>query len=178
VKSSRVSIIHSQGGTTLTNPLIVQTAGIRWKASRSAHPARVASWRAIDAITRSDKERYISLYAPDGVIHDPVGKSAVDPTGEGHRGHAALARFWDSQIATAGDLSFVVHTSVANDDQVANSFSMVMQLPTGDTRSMECIFIYRVNEAGLLLRVAGYWEVASDSGSGEDLARSTAVTRC
>jgi hypothetical protein len=35
----------------------------------------------LDAITRSDKERYVSLYAPDGVIHDPVGRTAFDPTG-------------------------------------------------------------------------------------------------
>ena len=60
---------------------IVDTEGIAWNASRSNHPARIASWRALDAITRSDKERYVSLYAPDGVIHDPVGQTAFDPTG-------------------------------------------------------------------------------------------------
>lgn len=118
----------------------------------------------------SDKERYISLYAPDGVIHDPVGKTAVDPIGEGHRGHAALAHFWDTQIAKAGDLSFVVHTSLATDDRVANSFTMVMRQPEGDAASMECIFIYRVNDAGPLLRVAGYWEVAAKPGMYDGLA--------
>jgi hypothetical protein len=60
---------------------IVDTEDIVWNASRPNHPARIASWRALDAITRSDKERYVSLHAPDGVISDPVGRTAFDPTG-------------------------------------------------------------------------------------------------
>jgi steroid delta-isomerase len=139
---------------------IGDAARIVWDASCSNHPARIASWRALDAITRGDKERYISLYAPDGVIHDPVGKSHLDPTGSGHRGHDALAKFWDQQIATIGRLSFVVHTSLATDHRVANAFTMLMEHPEGKgATSMECIFVYRVNDAGLLLSVNGYWEV-------------------
>ena len=139
---------------------IGDAARIVWNASYSNHPARTASWRALDAITRRDKERYISLYAPDGVIHDPVGKSDLDPTGSGHRGHDALAKFWDQQIATIGSLSFFVHTSLATDDQVANAFTMLVEHPEGNSAtSMECIFAYRVNDAGLLISVNGYWEV-------------------
>jgi steroid Delta-isomerase len=149
---------------------IVPTTRIHWNATRSEHPARVASWRALDAITRGDKERYISLYAPDGVIHDPVGKTPVDPSGQGHRGHEALGSFWDTQIAQAGDLSFVVHTSLATDDQVANSFTLVVDQSAGDTTSMECIFIYRVNGAGLLVNVAGYWEIATSSAVADGIA--------
>jgi steroid Delta-isomerase len=145
---------------------IVHTPRICWNASRSEHPARVASWQALDAVTRSDKDRYIALYAPGGVIHDPVGKTAVDPTGRGHRGHDALAAFWDRSIARAGDLSFTVHTSLATDDQVANSFTMIMEYPDGEAASMECIFLYRVDESGLLLYVGGYWEIPEDCGTG------------
>ena len=147
-------------------PNIVDTAKICWNASRSEHPARVASWQALDAVTRRDKERYIALYASDGVIHDPVGRTALDPTGRGHRGHDSLAAFWDSSIAQAGDLSFTVHTSLATDDQVANSFTLTVEGPDGEAASMECIFLYRVDESGLLLHVGGYWEIPEDSGTG------------
>jgi hypothetical protein len=82
--------------------VIKDTPSISWNGSRSNHPARIASYRALDAITCADKEGYISLYAPDGVIHDPVGMTAVDPTGAGHRGHDAISAFWDATIARAG----------------------------------------------------------------------------
>jgi steroid Delta-isomerase len=154
---------------TLAASQIGHTPRIFWDASRSERPARLASWRALDAISRKDKERYISLYAPNGVIHDPVGRSALDPTGSGHRGHDSLAKFWDEYIARIGGLSFRVHTSLATDNQVANSFTMIMQLPEGETNSLESIFIYRVDEAGLLLYVGGYWEMPEHQAGPEEL---------
>ena len=47
--------------------VIKDTPWIGGNGSRSNHPARIASYRALDAITCADKEGYISLYAPDGV---------------------------------------------------------------------------------------------------------------
>ncbi|WP_101951199.1 nuclear transport factor 2 family protein [Mycobacterium sp. 3519A] len=137
---------------------IAHTPRISWNATTSEHPARVASWRALDAITRGDKSGYVSLYAPDGVIHDPIGKTAIDPTGSGHRGADALEKFWDQNIATAGALSFVVHTSLACDNHVANSFTINIEGPDGAVALMDCIFVYQVDELGLLVHVAGYWE--------------------
>lgn len=148
---------------------IGHTPGVFWNASRSEHPARLASWRALDAISRRDKERYISLYAPNGVIHDPVGRSSDDPTGSGHRGHTSLAKFWDENVARIGGFNFIVHTSLATDNQAANSFTMIMQLSDGEMTSLECIFIYRVDEAGLLLYVGGYWEMPETQGGREEL---------
>src|SRR6185312_17332603 len=115
----------------MQTPRIGHAARIVWNASRASHPARIASWRAMDATVRRDKSRYLSLYALDGVIHDPVGKSDLDPTGSGHRGHCALARFWDQQISTIHRMSFVVHTSLATDDRVANSFTMCVEPSEG-----------------------------------------------
>ena len=78
---------YAQRGKRVSmDSVIKDTPSIGWNGSRSNHPARIASYRALDAITCADKEGYISLYAPDGVIHDPVGMTAVDPTGAGHRG--------------------------------------------------------------------------------------------
>src|SRR6185295_19844296 len=105
--------------------VIKDTPWIGWNGSRSNHPARIASYRALDAITCADKEGYISLYAPDGVIHDPVGMTAVDPTGAGHRGHDAVSAFWDATVARAGGLKFIVHKSHATHDQVANSYTII-----------------------------------------------------
>ena len=51
-----------------------------------AHPARDVSLRSMTAVENGDREGWLSLFAPDGVVQDPIGVSALDPTGLGHRG--------------------------------------------------------------------------------------------
>src|ERR1700759_2704040 len=93
--------------SALINPAVT------WTASRAEHPARTASWRVLDALARKDKAAYIASYAKDGVIHDPVGSSDLDPEGAGHRGHVALSRFWDEAIAPIEEFRFTFHSSFA-----------------------------------------------------------------
>ena len=90
----------------------------------------------------------------------PSARQSFDPTGAGHRGHEAIAQFWDQSIAPIKSFAFVVHTSLATDDQVANSFTMALKLSAANTTSTDCICIYRVNDTGLLLYVGAHWEVA------------------
>ena len=153
---------YAQRGKRVSmDSVIKDTPSIGWNGSRSNHPARIASYRALDAITCADKEGYISLYAPDGVIHDPVGMTAVDPTGAGHRGHDAISAFWDATIARAGGLNFIVHKSHATHDQVANSYTITPRDPC-EFAGIDCIFIYRVNDGGLLVYVGGYWDIPEE----------------
>ncbi len=48
----------------------------------------------------SARGAWIALFAPDGVVADPVGPSMFDPDGLGHRGTEAIAAFYDSVIAS------------------------------------------------------------------------------
>ena len=61
----------------------------------SSHPARRAAWRSIDAVARGDKQAWLDNFADDAKVEDPVGKSALDPKGEGFRGKDAIAGFWE-----------------------------------------------------------------------------------
>lgn len=45
------------------------------------------------------KEDWVALFAPDGVVEDPVGPSMFDPEGKGHHGHEGIGGFWDIAIA-------------------------------------------------------------------------------
>ena len=137
---------------------ISDTAEITWNASRHEHPARAASWQAMDAVARRDKNLYISLYAPGGVMHDPVGRSSIDPTGLGHRGHNGIAKFWDEHVAIVSDWRFVVHKSFATGDHAANAFTIHFTRPDAEVM-LECIFVYQISDSGLLLYVGGYWEM-------------------
>lgn len=63
--------------------------------STAADLAR-ASLALVKAGRRDD---WVALWSDDAVIEDPVGPSALDPEGKGHRGPAAIGAFYDMGIA-------------------------------------------------------------------------------
>lgn len=62
------------------------------------HPARDASLKSMTAVEAGDREAWLDLFADDAVVQDPVGVSALDPTGVGHRGRDAIGAFFDNVI--------------------------------------------------------------------------------
>ena len=63
------------------------------------HPARAAAQRSMEYVHAKKREDWVANFADDGHIEDPIGKSMLDPSGQGHRGKAAIAAFWDRVIA-------------------------------------------------------------------------------
>ena len=49
--------------------------------------AREMSKRSMAAIEGKDRDGWLSLFAEDAVVEDPIGPSMLDPEGLGHRGH-------------------------------------------------------------------------------------------
>ena len=123
------------------------------------HPARLASQRSIAAVQAKDKDGWLSLFAEDAVVQDPVGTSFLDETGEGHRGHAAIGAFFDANIAPVESIRFDLHDSFAAGDEVANVATIHMTLPGGATSRCEGVFVYRVREDGKLVSLRAFWEV-------------------
>lgn len=134
-------------------------AAVRWQAGEQEHPARLASWRAMNALADKDKDAYLSLYAPSGGLEDPVGPSTYDPAGEGHYGREKLAAFWDSVIGTIESFHFVITDSFAAGDEVVNVGKVTTSLPDGRKMDTEGVFQYRVDAEGLLLFVRTFWEL-------------------
>jgi ketosteroid isomerase-like protein len=123
------------------------------------HPARLASQRSIAAVQAKDKDAWVALFAEDGVVQDPVGKSFLDETGEGHRGHEAIGAFFEANIAPVESIRFELHDSFAAGDEVANVATIHMTLPGGATTRCEGVFVYRVREDGKLVSLRAFWEV-------------------
>ena len=123
------------------------------------HPARLASQRSIAAVQAKDKDAWLSLFADDAVVQDPVGKSFLDETGEGHRGHEAIGAFFDGNIAPVEEIRFELHDSFAAGDEVANVATIHMTLPGGTTSRCEGVFVYRVRADGKLVSLRAFWEV-------------------
>ena len=123
------------------------------------HPARLASQRSIAAVQAKDKDGWLALFAEDAVVQDPVGKSFLDESGEGHRGHEAIGAFFDGNIAPVEEIRFELHDSFAAGDEVANVATIHMTLPGGATSRCEGVFVYRVREDGKLVSLRAFWEV-------------------
>ena len=132
---------------------------IVWTAPTGEHPARAASRRSMDAVVCKAKKAWLDLFAPDAVVEDPVGTSAFDPVGAGHRGRDAIGAFWDLAIAKVVDFTFTIHDSFAAGNESANVGTISAFLPGGWRVDTEGVFVYRVNESGLVTSLRAFWEV-------------------
>ncbi len=122
------------------------------------HPARAASQRSMAAVGARDRAGWLALWAEDGCVEDPVGPSWLDPTGQGHRGHEAIGAFFDTTIATLDSIRFEITDSFAAGSEVANVGTIHLGLPGGTTGRCEGVFVYGVNDAGLLVSLRAFWE--------------------
>lgn len=107
---------------------------------KRAHPARDAALKSITAVQNKDREGWLSLWHPEGLIQDPVGVSPLDPTGEGHRGIAAITAFYDNVIA-AGDVRFHIRESFACGDECANVGTITTRSADGSVGRCELVMI-------------------------------------
>ncbi len=131
---------------------------ITWSGPQATHPARAASRASMDAVCRGAREEWVALFAEDGVVEDPVGVSMFDPTGDGHRGRAAIGAFWDMTIANVERFEFDIRDSFAAGDEVANVGTITTFLPGGSRVDTEGVFVYRVNADGLIVSMRAFWE--------------------
>ena len=121
------------------------------------HPARDASLASMRAVEAGDKAAWLSLFAPDAVVEDPIGESPMDPSGQGHRGLAAIEAFYDNVIGP-NQVSFVIELSHAAGNEVANvgTISTVMGDSTVHT---DLVATYRVDDEGRVTALRAYWSI-------------------
>ena len=127
--------------------------------SDSKHPAQRASWRSMDAVGRGDKQAWLDNFAADAIVEDPIGKSMIDSTGEGHRGKAAIEQFWDKNIANARPM-FSLQSSICCGNECANVGTLTLQFPNTVVTQLYGVFTYRVNDEGKVTALRTYWEPA------------------
>ena len=129
-----------------------------WNAAYDDHPARVASRKSMETVSRRAKEEWLDLYAADALIEDPVGASPFDPEGKGHRGRERMAAFWDGTIATTERLDFEINESYVAGNEVANVGNITAHLPGGVKMQTFGVYVYRVAPDGLIESLRSYWE--------------------
>jgi ketosteroid isomerase-like protein len=126
--------------------------------SSSEHPARAARDASMKAVRAKDKQAWLSLFAEDACVEDPVGPSVLDPDGKGHRGRAAISAFWDNTVARTDSIEFLIEDSVVCGDECAN-IGAIRSTIDGNAMDAEGVFIYRVDSDGKLCSLRAFWEL-------------------
>jgi steroid Delta-isomerase len=135
------------------------TDHIVWQAPDGDHPARRASQASYAAVVARDKEGWLSLFADDAVLEDPVGPSFLDPDGSGHRGKEAIAAFWDTAIAPVVEFTFTIRDSFANGNACANVGTFTTRMDDGTRADTDLIAVYRLDDDGRIRSMCAHWEV-------------------
>lgn len=124
-----------------------------------ANTARDLARRSQAAVRAKDRAMWLSLFAPDAVVQDPVGPSPFDVTGAGHYGTAAIAAFYDTVIAPNELITFDIERSYLCGDEVADVGAIRTVLPGGTHAAIvHGVYTYRTNAAGQIAALRAFWE--------------------
>lgn len=128
--------------------------------------ASEASWRCVQA---GDGDGWLALMADDVVIEDPIGEAVTNPDGNGVRGKDAVRAFFDTNIGP-NKLTVTREATFPSSSPTEIAYILVLhtEFPNGFTATVRGVFTYRVNDAGLITNLRGYWNMdAMEFGQAE-----------
>tara|TARA_Y100000589_G_C26923457_1_gene535374 strand:- start:55 stop:465 length:411 start_codon:yes stop_codon:yes gene_type:complete len=109
-----------------------------------------------DYAVAKDKQKWLDLFAEDAIVQDPIGKSPLDPIGDGHKGKEAIEKFYDTVIAN-GNIEFNILESIPCADECAN-FAQIINV-VGDVKiETKMIVIYRANSDNKIVSLRAFWD--------------------
>ena len=109
-----------------------------------------------DYAVAKDKQNWLDLFAEDAIVQDPIGKSPLDPVGDGHKGKEAIEKFYDTVIAN-GNIEFNILESIPCANECAN-FAQIINV-VGDVKiETQMIVIYRVNSNDKIVSLRALWD--------------------
>jgi steroid delta-isomerase len=115
------------------------------------------SWRCVQA---GDREGWVALMSDDVVIEDPIGEAITNPDGRGIRGKDAVRGFFDTNIGP-NQLTVTCEESFpsSSPNEIAHILILQTKFSNGFTSTVRGVFTYRVDDAGLLTNLRGYWNM-------------------
>ncbi len=123
------------------------------------HPALVAAQSSWRCVTSKDKEGWLGLMADDVRVEDPIGVAPTNPNGEGIQGKAALADFYEKNIAPS-QITIEAEQSFAAGNESAHVLNLTTAFPNGVRMRVHGIFTYKINDEGRITNLRGFWSLA------------------
>jgi steroid delta-isomerase len=107
-----------------------------------------------------DRATWLSLFAPDATVEDPIGPSTFDPEGKGHHGTEGITAFYDNVIDQVDGITFDIERTYVCGNEMADVGTIRMALPGGThVAVVEGVFTYRGDGAGKLIALRAFWEI-------------------
>jgi steroid delta-isomerase len=128
--------------------------------------ASEASWRCVQA---GDKEGWLALMTDDVLIEDPIGESVTNPDGNGVRGKEAVGAFFDANIGP-NQLTVTREETFPSSSPTEIAYILTLRtlFPNGFTATVRGVFTYRVDDAGLITNLRGFWNLDAMQFAQED----------
>lgn len=110
------------------------------------------------ALTKArDREGWLALFEEDALIQDPVGPTPSDPSGQGHRGIEAIAKFHDEVVSQTESFDYTIERSYTGGDEVAVVVNFQIAVG-GSTIDMDLVNIYQRSANGKLASLRSFWD--------------------
>ncbi len=124
----------------------------------ASHAAIEMHKKSIQYAMEGNKEGWLGMYAADALVCDPVGPSPFDPEGKGHRGRAAIEKFWDTIIGPA-KLTIVPTKRIASGPNVcAVAMTATNQITPDKHTIVDMIVVYELNAEGKISSLRAHWD--------------------
>jgi steroid delta-isomerase len=107
----------------------------------------------VDAYARNDKAAFLALWAPDGVLEDPVGTPI-------HEGLEALGAFWDGARELADRIELSPVSVIVAGAEAAMVFDIHAHIGDGGM-AMQAVDIMKMDDEARLVSVRAYWDMAT-----------------
>ncbi len=122
------------------------------------HPALLAAHNSWRCVMSKDKEGWLALMADDVRVEDPIGVAPTNPSGEGIQGKAALADFYEKNIAST-QITIEAEESFAAGNESAHVLNLTTAFPNGVKMRVHGIFTYRINDEGMITNLRSFWSL-------------------
>jgi len=109
------------------------------------------------AAQEGNKEEWLFLFDENAKLEDPIGKSPLNPTGEGHFGIKSIEKFWDDIIGPA-NLNFKIRESYPCGQECANVATITNTLEGRKKVETNLVIIYKVNNKNKITSLRAYWD--------------------
>ncbi len=113
---------------------------------------------SMTAVEARDRDGWLALFADDAIVEDPIGPSAFDPEGKGHRGADAIAAFYDNVIGANESIRFDIRQSFLCGDEIANVGVIRIIVAAGVVVEVDGVYTYRCSPDGKIAALRAYWE--------------------
>ncbi|MDA7797153.1 hypothetical protein N9I84_05605 [Gammaproteobacteria bacterium] len=124
--------------------------------------AQELSFLSRDYAVAKDKKNWLALFDKNALVQDPIGKSPLDPEGNGHKGLAAIEQFYDTVIAN-GNIEFTIIESIPCGDECANYAQIVNRIDEVKIET-KMIVMYRINSNNKIESLRAFWDYQKMEG--------------